>query len=125
VAVAKRAVARAEARLSAARYVLGKTVYYSGVYGTAVGRWVRLASRHYSRAELATVMLVVDRESGGSPLAANPSGALGLLQLMPEWADGSKDWYWSQWSLPARFDRTDPRATFQHATRMAWSNWGM
>lgn len=124
LAAAKRALERAEARVSKARYVLSQTIVYTDEYGTSVGRWVRLALQHYSRAELQTVMATVNRESRGDIYALNPSGALGLMQIMPEWANGSKDWYWNQWSLPSLWDRTNPRETFRHATHMAWSNWG-
>lgn len=32
---------------------------------------------------------IVDRESGGNPMAQNPSGAFGCYQIMPEWWSGA------------------------------------
>lgn len=70
-------------------------------------------------------MYIVHRESGGQPDVVSVSGAAGLLQLMHEWADGSKDWYWSRYELPALFDRTNARETLRHGRVMDPSNWGL
>lgn len=124
---AHRAYVRAAKRYREARHVHAATVAYSLMYGTAVGRWLRLARRSgYSWGEMGTLMRVVDRESGGYPAVPNSagSGALGLLQVMPEWADGSKQWYWGRWGLAARWDRTSAVQTLAHCVHMSWSNWG-
>lgn len=124
---AERAVARAQARLREARHVESATRDYSGLYGAGVARWV-LASRRagYAWWEMPILMRVIDRESEGDPSVPNAggSGALGLLQVMPEWADGSKGWYWKQWGLPALWSRTSAWESLRHGSHMAWSNWG-
>ena len=89
VEAAKRAVSRAEHKLSEARRVLAATKTFSATYGTAVGRWTRLSRRvGWSWPSLPTLMHVIDRESGGHEDAKNPvSSASGLLQLMSiHWA---------------------------------------
>lgn len=124
---AARAARRAEARLAEARRVLGATRGYNALYGAGVARWVWLARQSgYQWWEFPILMRVIDRESSGSPTVPNAdgSGALGMLQVMPEWADGSKGWYWKQWGLPAAWDRTSPVSTLRHCSHMAWSNWG-
>ena len=68
-------------------------------------------------------MLAVSVESGGNPEASNNGFYIGLMQVGPEWANGSKQWYWNQWDLSARWDRTDAHQTFEHTTHMAWSAW--
>lgn len=85
VTAAKRAVAKANARLREARYVLSATKAATASYGTNVGRWVRLARRSgWSRGCISHLMYVIHRESRGSPKALNPSsGCAGLLQLHP------------------------------------------
>ena len=126
-AAASRAVVRAKARKREACHVLSATRRYSGMYGASVGRWTRLARRSgYQWYEFGTLMRVIDRESNGCPTIPNAegSGALGLLQVMPEWADGSKVDFWGTWDLPAKWDRTNPRQTLRHCVHMAWSNWG-
>lgn len=100
---------------------------YAELYGSAVARWTRLGRRvGYTWTELPTLMRVIDRESGGDPQIPNSagSGALGLMQVMPEWADGSKGWYWDRWGLPALWDRTHAPATLSHTVHMDWSQWG-
>jgi len=127
VVAAKKRVARAEARLTEAKRILAATRSYTSCYGASVGRWTRLGRRSgYTWGEFPTLMRVIDRESRGNPAVPNSggSGALGLMQVMPEWADGSKDWYWDQWSLSAKWDRTNAPATLKHTVRMNWSNWG-
>jgi hypothetical protein len=62
-------------------------------------------------------MYVIDRESGGDPLAKNPaSSASGLTQLMSiHWA--------------GRFSPFDPRANLAYALRLyrgsGWSPWSL
>lgn len=84
VRAAERALVRAQHRLDEARHVERATRAYSCSYGTAVGRWVRLARRTgWPWPALPDLMFVIKRESGGDPRAANPtSSASGLLQLM-------------------------------------------
>jgi soluble lytic murein transglycosylase-like protein len=91
---AKRDLARAKAHLREAQATLSDTRRYIGAYGVNVGRWVWLAGDvGWPRGELGTLMFVIERESGGSPLSDNTqgSGAAGLLQLMPGWYAG--DYY--------------------------------
>lgn len=125
--LAHRAALRAEAREREARHVLRATLHYRDLYGGAVARWTRLARRSgYTWAEMPVLMLTIYDESRGDPEAVNTlgSGAVGLLQVMPEWADGSKVDYWNQWHLSASWDRTNPTQTLVHCSHMAWSNWG-
>jgi len=122
VATAQQNLENAQRRLARAQRILDETRTYTALYGAAVGRWVRLAHLHYSRAELATVMLAVNVESRGRPDAAN-GDYRGLMQVGSEWANGSKSWYWDQWGLAALWNRYDVHQTFEHTTHMAWSNW--
>jgi soluble lytic murein transglycosylase-like protein len=124
---AHRAAVQAAKQAREAQRVYRATKVYSARYGKNVGRWVTLARRAgYSWYEFPTLMRVIDRESGGNPAIPNScgSGALGLLQVMPEWAEGSKSDYWRQWHLSARWNRTNARETLRHCVHMAWSNWG-
>ena len=124
---ARRAYVRAASRYREAQRVYRATIAYSEMYGPAVGRWVQLARRSgYRWDEMGILMRVIERESKGDPAIPNSqgSGALGLLQVMPEWADGSKQWYWDQWRLPALWDRTHAPTTLRHTVHMGWSNWG-
>ena len=83
-------VREAKQQLQEARRVLTATKTYEHLYGINVARWVWLADDvGWPYPEWPTLMMVVDRESGGSPKAQNPSGAAGLLQLMPGWYNGT------------------------------------
>src|SRR5665647_3235423 len=63
---AERAVARAQARLSEARYVERATRQSSALYGSNVGRWVRLArSEGFPRSTIGDVSLLMFTESRG------------------------------------------------------------
>jgi len=127
VHAAHRAYVRAASRYREAKRVLSKTRAATSTFGSSVGRWVRLARRAgYAWWEMPILMRVVDRESEGDPSVPNTggSGALGLLQIMPEWADGSKGWYWKQWRLHARWDRTSAWESLRHGSHMGWGNWG-
>jgi len=119
---AERALERAKAKASAARYVLSATRKYSSAYGSDVGRWTRLAlDVGWSRGELGTLMPIVWRESRGDPDAKNPvSTASGLLQFLAMHWDGTGDYGW-------RFDPFDARANLSYGHRlylvMGWSPW--
>jgi hypothetical protein len=61
------------------------TKQYTASYGANVGRWVWLAdSVGWPRSTWGQLLYVIERESGGSVHAVNPSsGCYGLLQLHP------------------------------------------
>ena len=127
VRAAERNLERAKARLSEARHVESATRGYGILYGAGVSRWVRLARRSgYAWREMPILMRVIDRESGGNPSVPNGrgSGALGLLQIMSEWADGSKAWYWKPLGLTALWSRTSAWESLRHGAHMGWGNWG-
>lgn len=51
-------------------------------------RWEGLAYAYWPEEEIATVLRIIECESNGDPQAVNPrSGASGLMQVMPFWAD--------------------------------------
>ena len=115
---AKRALVRAEKRLAEAKRVLSATRSYSGAYGTSVGRWTRLSRRvGWPWAQFPTLMLVIDRESGGHADAKNPaSSASGLLQLMSiHWA--------------GKFDPMDPQKNLAYGLKLwrgsGWTPWAL
>ena len=119
VVKAQRDLVRAKAALSEARYVERATRTYSSQYGSVVGRWVWLSNDvGWPRGEWGTLFFVMDRESGGFEGIPNSagSGALGLLQEMPDFYI----WY----GLPY-YDRADARANL-HAGLVAWriDRWG-
>jgi len=110
---AHKALLVAQRREAEARYVLGATRRFTGAYGVDVGRWVQLARDvGWPREQLATLMMVIRRESGGSPKAQNPtSSASGLLQFLSPWWAG-------------KWDPFDPRQNLRHGY-LAWkaSGW--
>src|SRR5665647_200647 len=118
VHAAHRVYVRAASRYREAKRVLSATRAAASLYGSGVARWVRLArGTGWPWSQIPTLMLVIDRESGGNPNAKNPtSTASGLLQLMSiHWAGkfnpfaprlnlsyGCKLWRgsgWQPWSL--------------------------
>ena len=118
VQAAKRAVARAEARLREARRVLAATERATALYGARTGRWVRLSRRTgWPWPELPTLTRVIDAESNGRPAAVNSAtGCAGLLQLHP-------CWYAGRW----QFDPTIPRLNLRYGLRVwrlcGWGAW--
>lgn len=53
-----------------------------------IDRWRDLAAVYFEPDDVDRVMCLMERESGGDPEARNPSsGASGLMQVMPSWAD--------------------------------------
>jgi hypothetical protein len=113
VQVAERDVARAKARLSAARKVEQETRCYVNQYGVNVGRWIWLADDvGWPSSQWSQLMYVVHRESGGNPRACNSSsGASGLMQFLPAWWQGK----WNPYN---------PRVNLRHGC-LAWkvSGW--
>lgn len=57
---------------------------YRGMGGD-VERWRPLVAQYFS--DVNTALAVMKCESGGNPNAFNKSGASGLMQVMPFWAD--------------------------------------
>ncbi len=56
--------------------------------GTGVDRWSDLAAIYFESDDVDRVMCLMEKESGGDPDARNPtSGASGLMQVMPPWAE--------------------------------------
>ena len=113
---AVRALHRAEARLAEARRVLTATRTYSGQYGESVGRWVWLSRRvGWPWAQMPTLMMVVDRESGGDPAAWSGYYA-GLLQF-------GEPWYLNKW------DPFSPQQNLLHGRqawqKVQWQPWGL
>ena len=93
------------------------TRLYTGRYGANVGRWTRLARRvGWPWGCLPNLMYIIDRESGGSPTARNPSSASGLLQLMSiHWA--------------GKFDPFNPRKNLAYGLKLyrssGWQPWAL
>lgn len=117
--MAHKAHLRAEKREARARYVYEATVAYTARYGASVGRWTWLARDvGWPKAEMATLMYVVDRESGGDAGVFNfeGSGCAGLLQLAPCHYSGV-------------FDPKDPRANLACGLKLwrgsAWAPWAL
>lgn len=56
--------------------------------GDSVDRWRDLVFVYFPPGDVERVLCLMERESGGNPSAQNQSsGASGLMQVMPEWAD--------------------------------------
>ena len=110
--VAHRAVVRAKAAEREARDVLRATRTYSAAYGSNVGRWIRLARRAgWGWGEMGELCYILNRESGGNPLAKNPvSSASGLMQFLSSWWSG-------------RWNPFDPYQSLRHAY-LAWTQVG-
>ena len=85
VKAASRATAQAYREYRDAVVVEKGTRLYTARHGANVGRWVSLADDvGWPRSEWGQLFYVIDRESGGSQHAVNPSsGCYGLLQLHP------------------------------------------
>jgi len=116
VQAAKRAVARAEARLREARRVLAATERATALYGARTGRWARLARRVGWRwDELPTLLRVVYGESRGRHRATNGQYR-GLMQH-------GAYWYSVYWS----FDPYKPRASLLYGRKLkrlcGWEQW--
>ena len=85
-------------------------------------RWLPLA-RHvgWPAGALQTLAYVITRESSGRQYAHNPSGASGLLQLMPGWFTGA-------WGIPAG-NPYDPEYNLRSGLliwqRGGWSPWAV
>lgn len=85
-------------------------------------RWKPLA-RHVGWPEytLGQLTYIIMRESSGRARAYNPSGASGLLQLMP-------GWYTGQWGIPAG-DPFDPeynlRSGYIMWRQVSWTPWAL
>jgi len=111
VHAAKRTVARAQARLREARYVERATRQSSALYGSSVGRWVRLArGEGFPRSSIGDVALLMFTESRGDPTAQNSALFSGLFQF-------GLDWWYGKWNPLV------PRVSMHHAKK-AWSDNG-
>lgn len=117
-AAARAAARREAAREREARRVRKATARYSALYGSAVGRWTRLARRvGWSWREMPTLMRIVYGESRGYPSATNGQYR-GLLQ------HGSY-WYACYWS----FDPYVPRQSLRYGLKLkrlcGWDSWAV
>lgn len=112
VRAAQRHLRAAERAAREARYVVCATRQFSREYGVDVGRWVWLARDvGWARQQLPELMLIIQRESGGSPKAKNPtSTASGLLQFLSFWWQG-------------KWNPFDPRQNLRHGY-LAWKSQG-
>lgn len=86
------------------------------------GGWSDTIAAHFGE-QAATACRVMLCESGGNPSAQNPSGASGLFQIMPGWADE----YQSVTGVPYYDGRFDGPANIQFAAWLAstggWQHW--
>jgi soluble lytic murein transglycosylase-like protein len=56
--------------------------------GSEAGRWRDLVEVYFDSDDVERVICLMESESGGNPNARNQSsGASGLMQVMPGWAD--------------------------------------
>jgi soluble lytic murein transglycosylase-like protein len=63
-------------------------VHQHGMGTGGLGRWSGLVAAHFAPEDRDRVLCLMGHESGGNPTAVNPSsGASGLMQVMPFWAD--------------------------------------
>lgn len=85
-------------------------------------RWKPLARFvGWPESALGTLCAIIYRESSGRAAAHNPSGASGLLQLMPGWWTG-------QWGVPAG-NPFDPeynlRSGYLMWRKVGWQPWSL
>jgi hypothetical protein len=60
----------------------------SAVWMDSVEEWRPLVAGHFPPEAVDTALCLMERESAGNPNAQNPSsGASGLFQVLPSWAD--------------------------------------
>jgi hypothetical protein len=115
---AARAARKTEARLEEAKRVLTATRAYTAQYGNNVSRWIWLSRQvGWPWGCFPTLMMIIDRESGGNPLAKNPSStASGLMQFLSSWWLGC----WNPF---------DPRQNLSHGYRawaqVGWQPWAL
>ena len=65
----------------------GSTASHDGM-GADVEVWRPLVAVYFSGPDIDRVLCLMGHESGGNPNAENPrSGAAGLMQVLPSWAD--------------------------------------
>ena len=116
-------VREARSALVQAQRVLTATKHYESLYGLRVARWVWLSQDVGWKPDTwPTLFMVIDRESGGSPKAYNPSGARGLLPLMSGWYAG--DYY----NFPD-YDPFNPRLNLYYGYKgykvSGWQPWSV
>ena len=71
-----------------ARHVIQPTSSNAVVLqGNVAHPWWSLVAIHFPADQIPTALRIIDCESAGDPNAHNPSGASGLFQVMPFWAD--------------------------------------
>lgn len=90
---------------------------YSGM-GTNVEQWRSLVAAYFRAEDVDRALCLMRYESGGNPDAHNPSGASGLMQIMPFWA--------ASWGLPtsALFDPdTNLRLAAYIRDAQGWDAW--
>lgn len=93
----------------------------SGVYrgmGSNVEQWRGLVAAYFRAEDVDRALCLMNYESGGNPDAYNPSGASGLMQVMPFWA--------ASWGLPSSA-LFDPDTNLQLAAYIrdsqGWTAW--
>ena len=57
------------------------------IWMDSVEEWRPLVAGHFAPGDVETALCLMERESAGNPTAKNPSGASGLMQVMPGWAN--------------------------------------
>jgi hypothetical protein len=87
--------------------------------GSDAGRWRGLVEVYFDADDVDRVICLMEKESGGNPNARNTSsGAAGLMQVMPPWADVFGY---------ARDDLFDPTVNLWVASRIletqGWNAW--
>ena len=128
VTAARRDLARAQARLRAARHVEDATRTYTTRFGPDVGRWVQLARDcGWPSPEWEQLFFVISRESRGQPGVEDyaHSGHIGLLQLAREWYSG----VWPILGQGRTFDPYSPRLNLYWGYRIwqagGWQPWAL